>query len=115
MIFYYPTSKYFFTIYFLRDELNYFQKSLIDIIHLRRVPAHPVLCVLHVAEPLLVVVDHVVVGHPARGPQLDDVEDLDPGDKLQLLIPGGCPEHRLRTEVTITFGNDRSEFNSVYI
>ena len=76
---------------------------MVNIIHLRGVPAHPVLDVLHVAEPLLVVVDHVVVGHPARGPQLDDVEDLDPGDKLQLLIPRGGPEHRLgAAEVKIT-------------
>ena len=71
-----------------------FQESLKDNNHLRRIPAHPVVdCVLHVAEPLLVVVDHVVIGHPARSPQLYNVQDLDTGDKLQLLVPRCCAEH----------------------
>ena len=78
----------------LAKKRRYLMESLKDIIHLRRVPAHPVVdCVLHVAEPLLVVVDHVVIGHPARSPQLYNVQDLNTGDKLQLLVPRGCAEH----------------------
>ena len=65
------------------------------LIYLWRVP-HLVLRLadrVDVAHLLLVVVDHVVVGGPARGPQLDDVQDLDAGHEVQLLVAADGAEH----------------------